>query len=272
VRVVASNDGRDQSAFLVTCRDALRGGDYDLVVKLHSKKSVQDGANNGDHFRQHQFMNLLNSRGYAANLVGLFQREPRLGLVFPPMIHVGAATLGRGWATNLPRFTETAARLGITVPLDDVSPLAPYGGMFVARPEALELLTREQWTFEQFGGEGSYGDGGLAHVLERMPVYAAAQAGYYARTVSTTEYMSVSHPSMEFKLDQISATTAGYPHEQIEFLRRAGFIGEGRLADVTQMYLRLHRPNLLRVFQPILSRTTTLGVQKRRNKTKADRA
>jgi rhamnosyltransferase len=84
--------------------------------------------------------------------------------------------------------------------------------------------------------------------------------------------MSVSHTSMEFKLDQISATTAGYPHEQIEFLRRAGFIGEGRLADVTQMYLRLHHPKLLRVFGPILSRATTLGAQQRRKKKKSDRA
>ncbi len=56
-----SNDGRDQSAFLIACRDVLLGDRYDLVVKLHSKKTPQDGFNVGRHFKEQQFDNLLNS-------------------------------------------------------------------------------------------------------------------------------------------------------------------------------------------------------------------
>ncbi len=43
VRVVASNNGRDQAAFLIGCRDILLSDEYDLVVKIHSKKTPQDG-------------------------------------------------------------------------------------------------------------------------------------------------------------------------------------------------------------------------------------
>lgn len=252
VRVVDSNDGRDQSAFVIGCRDILLGAEHDLIVKIHSKKTLQDGRNVGEHFRIQQFTNLLNTPGYVANLLALFQKEPGLGLVFPPTIHVGAATMGRGWALNKDGFAVLADSLGIRVPLDDVSPLAPYGSMFVARPEALRLMVERSWSYEDFGGAESYRDGGLAHILERMPAYAAGELGFHARTVITHEYMSVSHAALDFKLDQISATTIGYTNEQIEFLRRAGFMGDGNLRDLAMMYIRLNHPRLDRRLQKYL--------------------
>ncbi|MBN9213841.1 MAG: hypothetical protein ABS62_03040 [Microbacterium sp. SCN 70-200] len=240
VRVLASNDGRDQSAFLVACRDILLSGDYDLVVKLHSKKTPQDGFAIGRHFADQQFRNLLNSPGYTANLLALFQREPGLGLVYPPMIHIGYPTMGRGWWSNKPGFAQWCERLGIQVPLDEISPLAPYGSMYIARPEALRLLVEHAWRYDDFGGVEAYQDGGLAHILERMPSYAAGELGYHTRTVSTAEYMSISHTSMEFNLDQMSATTPGDLTDRVLLIKRAGYVGEGRLRDFVRMYFGLH--------------------------------
>lgn len=240
VRVLASNDGRDQSAFLIECRDVLLSGDYDLVVKLHSKKTPQDGFAVGRHFAAQQFRNLLNSPGYTANLVALFQREPGLGLVYPPMIHIGYPTMGRGWWSNKPGFAQWAEKLGIRVPLDEISPLAPYGSMYIARPEALRPLVEHEWSYAQFGGAEAYQDGGLAHILERMPSYAAAELGFHTRTVSTAEYLSISHTSMEFNLDQMSATSPGDLTDRVLLIKRAGYVGEGRLRDFVRMYFGLH--------------------------------
>ena len=86
VRVVGSNRGRDISAFLIECRDVIESDDYDLVVKLHSKKNVQDSANIGELFKRHLFEGLLASPGYAANVLRLFQQQPTLGMVFPPAV------------------------------------------------------------------------------------------------------------------------------------------------------------------------------------------
>lgn len=244
VRVLTSNNGRDQGAFLVGCRDLLRVSEHDLVVKLHSKKTPQDGFNVGRHFKQQQFTNLLNDPGYAANIVGLFQREPRLGLVYPPTIHIGYPTMGRGWWSNRPAFEALCREVGIQVPLDDITPLAPYGSMYIARPEALRLLVDKDWSYDDFGGAEAYQDGGLAHVLERMPSYVAAEVGYYTRTVTTAEYMAISHTSFEFNLDRLSATIPGTTDEQILFLRRAGYVGDGRFADFVRIYLRLNHPGL----------------------------
>ncbi|MFK4805827.1 rhamnan synthesis F family protein [Microbacterium sp. ZW CA_36] len=241
VRVV-TNDGRDQSAFLIGCRDILLDDRYDLVVKLHSKKTPQDGFNVGRHFKEQQFDNLLASPGYTSNLLALFQKEAGLGLVYPPMIHIGYPSMGRGWWSNKPGFEKLAEELGIRVPLDDISPLAPYGSMYIARPEALRPLVQREWRYEDFGGAEAYRDGGLAHILERMPTYAAAELGYHTRTAATTEYVSISHTAFEFNFDELSATTPGYSYEQIRFIRRAGYVGHGRARDFLRMYLRLNHP------------------------------
>ena len=264
VRVVDSNDGRDQSAFLVGCRDLLLDGGYDLVVKLHSKKTPQDGFNIGRHFKAQQFRNLLDSPGYTANLIALFQKEPGLGLVYPPMIHIGYPTMGRAWWANKEGVRRLCARLGIRVPLDDVSPLAPFGSMFIARPEALRLLAEEPWTYAQFGGAAAYEDGGLAHVLERMPSYAAGELGYHTRTVATAEYMAISHTALEYKLDQVSATLPGDTVDAIHYLRGAGYVGEGRLIDFARMYLRLRHPGTGAALRKIVGRDTALGKALRR--------
>src|SRR5690606_37792654 len=110
-----------------------------------------------------------------------------LGIVYPPMVHIGYPTMGRAWWANKPGFEELAAQMGIAVPLDDISPLAPYGSMFVARPEALRLLIEHPWSYDDFGGAEAYQDGGLAHILERVPSYAAAALGFHTRTIMNAE-------------------------------------------------------------------------------------
>lgn len=259
LRVVESNDGRDQSAFLIGCRDILLSGRYDLVVKLHSKKTPQDGFNVGRHFKSQQFGNLLHSHGYSANVVALFQRESGLGLVYPPMIHVGYPTMGRAWWSNKPAFAALCAKLGIRVPLDDVSPLAPFGSMYFARPEALRLLVEHDWRYADFGGVEQYRDGGLAHVLERMPSYAAGELGYHTRTAATTDYMAISHTALEFKLDEISATLPGDTVDAIHFLRGGGRAGGGRLIDLVRVYVATRHPRVGVVIRRTVGRSSPVG-------------
>ena len=222
MRVVASNNGRDQSAFLIGCRDVLASGGYDLVVKLHSKKTPQDAANAGRNFKRQQFENLLLSADYAAGVVALFQQEPGLGLAYPPMVHIGYGTMGHAWWANKPAFVEMTSRLGIRVPVDDTSPLAPYGSMYFARPEALRLLAEHDWTYDEFGGADAYLDGGLAHVLERMPSYAAGELGFHTRTISNADYLASSYTALDYNLDQMSTTMPETTMHHIDFLRRLG--------------------------------------------------
>lgn len=251
VRVIPSNRGRDVSAFVVGCADVLQDERYDLVVKIHGKKSVQDGYNAGQWFKRHLLENLLPNPGYAANLVALFQQHPTLGMVFPPVIHMGYPTLGHAWFANKGPAKAFAKRFGITVPLDDSTPLSPFGSMFVARRDALLPLAEAGLTWEDFPAEGGYKDGTLAHVIERMFSYVAMGRGYHVRTVMNARLASVSHTFLEYKLQALSAFLPGYGIEQVPFLeRQSGGVGPSPIAIAKHVVLQ-RSPRAAAALKPV---------------------
>lgn len=262
VRLVPSRHGRDMSALFVGCRDLLSGGAYDLVVKVHTRTPKSRSANTARYFRRYQVENLLSSPGYIANVLGLFQREPGLGVVFPPPIHIGYATPGRAWLLYRERAIELCARLGIRVPLDGVSPLAPLGGMLIARPDALRLLVEANWAYSDYAAVSKAKGKDLSRVLERLVTVAAGELGFHARTILNAQHAGLSHVSLEYKIDQLSATTPGYPVDQIQFLHRAGWAGKGGIIALVRMYVNLNHPQIAEAVRPV---TRPLGYIARRS-------
>jgi rhamnosyltransferase len=201
IRVV-DNRGRDISAWLVGQRDILLDGNYDLVCRLHSKKSPQFPYALSRHFKEHLYENLLASGPYVTRLLQLFADEPCLGIVMPPAINLGSDTLGNGWYTNHLGATSLAHSLNIGVPFDDFTPLAPYGSMFWARPAAIGLLAERGFGWTDFTDNSGYREGDLPHVLERLIVYAAHEAGYYAKCILTPENAAKNYVALEFHLQK----------------------------------------------------------------------
>lgn len=225
VRVVTTNRGRDISAFILDCADILRDESIDLVVKLHSKRSVQDPASVSSWFRRHLFGNLLPNSGYAKQVYRLFEDEPQLGMVFPPTIHQGLPTLGHAWTLNLDTAMKLRPRLGITTPFDETTPLSPYGSMFIARREALESLLQAAFTAEEFPDGASYRDGSMAHALERLISYSVISRGYYIKTVQSVELAEISSASLEYKLQEVARYLPPYAVDQAAALAGVGEVG-----------------------------------------------
>ena len=69
---------------------------------------------------------------------------------------------------------------------------------------------------------------------ERVVPLAAGEVGFHTRTVLTTEHAAISHASLEYKVDQLSSTTPGYPVEQIQYFHRAGWMGAGGAVAMTR--------------------------------------
>lgn len=251
VRVTPANRGRDMSDFFVGCRDVLLSGDFDLVVKVHARRTRAKTVNVRRYFRRYQYDNLLNSPGYVANLVALFQKEPGLGVVFPPMMHIGHSTMGHAWGGLRETAEELARDLGIAVPFDAVSPLAPFGGMWIGRPEALLPLMGRRWMFRDYGKRTGQPYRNLARVQERLIAYAAADLGYHTRTVLTREHASISHTILESKIDNLFSTTRGWPVEQIALMQRAGDVGHLGIVALARMYIRLNHRRLARMTMPL---------------------
>lgn len=249
VRVLPSNRGRDISAFLLGCRDVLLSDEFDIIVKLHTKKSPQDGYAAGTLFKRHLYENLLSSPGYARNLLRLFVDHPSLGMVFPPMIHIGFPTMGRAWFANREPAIELMERLGMDVPIDDHSPVAPFGSMFVARPAALRSLATADLAWIDFPDEGGYADGGLAHTLERLFGYSAIAEGMHVRTVMTTRNAAISHTALEHKLGAMTEGVPGDQRAQVHWLRGALAAGGGSLGAM-KVVLAARAPRLSRALRP----------------------
>lgn len=251
VRVTPANRGRDMSDFFVGCRDVLLDDSYDLVVKVHSRRARRKTVNLRRYFRRYQLENLLDSHGHVEDLLALFQAEPGLGFVFPPMMHIGYSAMGSAWGGYRDDAEELCAKLGINVPLDVISPLAPFGGMWIGRPEALRLLTRHRWRYGDYRSRNPQRYRELARVQERLIATAGAELGYHARTVLTPEHAAISHTALEAKADELFATTRGWPVEQIRLMHRAGFTGHGGVVALSRMYIRLNHPRAARVLVPL---------------------
>ena len=249
VRVVASNRGRDIGAFLVDCNDVLASGKWDIVVKIHSKKSVQDDYNAAQLFKTHLYDNLLNSRAHVANILAEFAAHPSLGMVLAPLPHMGYPTMGHAWFTNREPAQAVAKRLGINVPFDKDMPLATYGSMFIARPQALTKLVNAGFKPENFPVEGGYKDGSLAHVLERLLAYAALSEGFYVRPVLAPKWAEVYYGYLEYKLAAVSSFLPPFTIDQVPYLKAHGGPIPNVLASI-KVNIMLRQPKVGNALKP----------------------
>jgi rhamnosyltransferase len=177
------------------------------------------------HFKEHLFENLLLNRSYVSHLLSIFEREPRCGMILPPIIHIGYPTLGASWFTNRPGAEELAKKLGLKVPFDDYTPLAAYGTMYWFRPDALRPMFEHAFSWSDFPAEPGHKDGGLAHVIERLLVYTAHHRGYYAKCVLTPKNAAKNYVKLEYRLQKMigdincaqhPSTPVPFPKPQLE--------------------------------------------------------
>ncbi|ANN61776.1 hypothetical protein A9174_28205 [Mesorhizobium loti NZP2037] len=205
VRVVEQNRGRDMSSLFISLRDLLVDDRYDLVCRLHTKKSPQVQSSMGNLFKRHMVDNLLNSRGYVHNVLDMFHDNPSVGLAIPPIFHISYPTMGFSWFANKPKVEETARLLNIDVKFDENTPVAAYGTMFWFRPRALRKMFEHKWKWEEFNAEPDHVDGGFAHALERLIAYAVQDAGYTTQHIMCAHQAEHNYTMLEFKLQKLAS-------------------------------------------------------------------
>ncbi|MDT0681200.1 rhamnan synthesis F family protein [Roseicyclus sp. F158] len=205
VRVVEQNRGRDMSSLFITWRDVALSGRHEIALRLHSKRTPQVPSQVGESFKAHLFGNLVASPGYVRNVIRRMKAEPEVGVVTPPVIHSGFGTLGHSWFNNRRPLISWLTRMGIDVPLDADTPVAPYGTMYWFRPDALRPIFEWPWDWSDYNPEPHHIDGGLAHVQERMISYVAQSRGYGTVSVMTPEAAARSYAKLEYKLQRLAA-------------------------------------------------------------------
>lgn len=227
VRVLEQNRGRDMSSLLIACRDLFLEDRYDVVCRLHTKKTPHLASSRAGGFKRHMFENLLNSPGYTANVLDLFQDNPWIGVAVPPIIHISYGTLGHAWYDNKARALDIARQLKLDVRLDPDTPVGAFGGMYWFRPKALRKLFLHPWKWTDFEPEPYPLDGSLGHALERLITYVAQDARYTTQQIISSHLAATNYAMLEYKLQRLSAALPnGDFNQQVHILdewKRAGY-------------------------------------------------
>ncbi|MBY6155152.1 hypothetical protein KUV47_18160 [Vannielia litorea] len=204
VRKVQVNRGRDMSSLFITFRDIALSGDFEVALRLHSKRTPQVSRRVGESFKEHLFDNLVESPGYVSNLLDQFEAHPNVGLVIPPVVHIGFATLGHSWHNNRRPLQELARDMGIKLQLDPFTPVTAYGTMFWFRIPALARMFEWNWLWDDYNREPFHIDGGLAHVQERLIGLCVQDAGYRTLSVMSTRQAARNYAKLEYKLQMLA--------------------------------------------------------------------
>jgi lipopolysaccharide biosynthesis protein/ubiquinone/menaquinone biosynthesis C-methylase UbiE len=174
--VEVENRARDIGPFLT--KFTSRYYDYDLVCKVHSKKSPH--APNLSGWRRFLLDRLLGSDSQIRAIVDEFGRDAELGLLYPTYFPEIRSSVS--WGPNRHVMKDLLSWLEIG--FDPASPCEfPAGSMFWFRPRALSTLIDFDFLMEEFPEETGQTDGTLAHAIERSFLFVVEHHGYRHRTV-----------------------------------------------------------------------------------------
>ncbi len=162
IRQVA-NRGRDIAPLLVTFRQEILS--LDVIGHIHSKKSLYTGSEQ-EQWRHYLLHSLLGTPERIAWILGMFQADPALGLVYPESYH-GVPLWAHTWLSNGPACDALASQLGIALDHQRYIDF-PAGSMFWARVDALRPLYALNLPLQAFPEEQGQIDGTLQHAVERM--------------------------------------------------------------------------------------------------------
>ena len=162
------NVGRDVAPFIVGFREKV--SNYDLILKLHSKKSPHSNALNG--WFLHCLDNLIGSEAVTATNLKALQAKDT-GIIYP----VENYTISLGmkfdscWGhknNNYKRAKPFLKRFKLSQINRKSSFNFPAGTMFWCKSEVLQPLLNWNLDWEDFDKEEGQIDGTLAHSIERL--------------------------------------------------------------------------------------------------------
>lgn len=187
--VKKQNRGRDISALLVAARPYLN--DYKYFCFIHDKKEkIVEDMEEISHWNKTMWDCTLPSIEYVRNVISVFENNPSIGVMTPPIAHNEKLTFAyqNNWAGNYSNTNDLLKRLDVDViPDETISPIT-LGTVFWARTEALNKLLLYQWDYDDFDDEPLPEDGTLSHAVERCFSYVAQGAGYETKCIYSDVY------------------------------------------------------------------------------------
>jgi len=166
------NKGRDVLPFLTIFKD-IESLNYDLVLKLHSKKSPHLTKGNSKKWREITYNSLAGGSKRVNDILDLFELNPTLGIFSP----TGALFDFKSTDINYQIVNQLLPGIDQET-FDNKNYSYAAGSMFWFRPEALKKILQLDLTEENFEEELGQLDGTLAHAVERLFGVICQTSGY----------------------------------------------------------------------------------------------
>ena len=151
---------------------------FDIVLKLHTKafcvRHIRKKGRSvyGFRWRDELVNSLLGTKGNFTDILGLFLRDPKAGMVCSDWLYI---KLSKGLPEDLSRLKNELDRIGLA----NVGNRFCAGTMFMARTSAYMFLKTAEISADMFDPESDSGMiGSVAHVYERILSMAPVAAGY----------------------------------------------------------------------------------------------
>ena len=254
---VIENRGRDVSAFLVPNREEILK--YDIACFAHDKKTKQLHPElKGEEFKYKCLENILGNKNFVSNIIDLFIKNPRLGLLSPPAPNHAEfyGNFGREWGENYDITIELLKDLNIKSNVDkSKAPIAPYGTMFWFRPKAMKKLLEKTWVYKDFPEEPNKIDGTILHAIERAYPFVVQEAGFYSANVLNEEFSRIEMTNLGFMLSSLNKTLYsnklfqhyGMQYFLLDFMKKT-LGGKLKFRNLLKMFIISKMPEGMRNF------------------------
>ncbi len=205
--ILVENRGRDVAALFVGCKHIV--SKYDIICFIHDKKTAPNKGEYtvGASFNYNVWENMLRSDGYIRNIVHLFDTQPRLGMLVPPIpVHDGYIwCINYAWNTidNYQGVLELSDKMHIKAPIDERKNPYALSTCFWFRNDSLKRVFEYPLTYEDFPEEPYPNEGTLGHFIERLVLYSAQYAGYYVGMVESNEYAQIELQDLRLRVGDL---------------------------------------------------------------------
>lgn len=169
--LLVDNHGRDIYPLFTLIRTGVLSR-YELICKVHSKRSPHRDAGSGDEWRRSLVSGILGSTELVERILAAFRGDPNLGIVTAPGQNFGGREV---WVSNEARSLDLFRKLG----LDDSAFERDFvgGSILWIRPFILSTVDALRLNYDDFEAEPIPPDGVTVHVLERLFSIVCQDAG-----------------------------------------------------------------------------------------------
>ena len=189
--ILRPNHGRDIAALLISAKKIFEN--YLYVCFVHDKgfKNVHSSADRilTGAWKKTLWENTLGSKAYIYNILECFEKNKKLGMLFPPEEPRLRFRNNRAlWCDDFHNTLRLARKMDLSCDLRESRQPISIGTAFWCRSKAIRKLMDFGWKEDDFPDEPMPVDGTISHAIERIFPYVAQDAGFVSTTVMTDMY------------------------------------------------------------------------------------